>query len=156
MFSIISITPSSTRISPFPVFLHFLVHFVLLPQTLQWLMGTVNKTEKALLNWPLLLSLPSSPSKYCVMPTILATYCCLLPTLQRHKARFCLWILALPVSSFWNNLPQLFLDPVPHFFQDSPQVPPHKGSYPCPPWLNQHTSPFPALYFITALITSNS
>lgn len=92
----------------------------LLVQTLQWHMGTVNKTEKALVTWPLLASLPSSPSTSCVTPAILATYCCLLFTLQRHKAHFCLGIRALPVSSSWNNLPPAFPRPSSSFLSRLP------------------------------------
>lgn len=48
-------------------------------------MGTVNKTEKALVNLaPAYLS-PIIPFPSCIMPTILATYCAFFPLFKDTK-----------------------------------------------------------------------
>ena len=108
-------------------------------------MGTVNRAEKALVIWPLLISLTSSTTP-CVTPTILATVT-FLPLFKHTKLISTFWALhflfLLPEVIF----PQLFLWPSSSFLSSLPLSATPQRGFPCPPCLNEQHLFFPCFLF---------
>lgn len=122
VFSINSFTPSSPSNLPFPVFLHCPAHFLLSLKTLQWILTTVNTAGRALMVWPLLISLTSSSISHCFTPSIPAIVA-FFPFFQHRKVITTsgpLHLFLLPEGKY--SFPRVSYGPGPHFTEASPQV----------------------------------